>query len=116
MLMSPILARGQELVPYAHPFHAHHLAGVVLDWSGAPVSGVTVEVSDRPFMPSNGEASHVLASAKTDKNGHFAFPNLNLRTTRYLHLSLPGFDPAEVGVKHRLFAPQELRIKLHIAA
>jgi hypothetical protein len=110
------LGQGIELITYARPFHAHRLAGTVVDRSGASVPGVTVTVCDGVATSCNADDAHVLASVKTDENGHFAFPNLNLRQPRLIHLSMNGFDPMEARVKWRLFAPREVRLMLTVAA
>jgi hypothetical protein len=86
-------ARAQlVLITIVRPFQAHHLAGDVVDSTGAPVAGVVVEECDALFTPlqprgpkgepvsgvlprdCDREPKHVLASTTTDANGHFAFP------------------------------------------
>ena len=127
-------ARAQmELIEFAHPFHARNLAGGVVDSTGAPVSGVLIEECDVPFTPvqargSSGEPipevlhgdcdqypKHVLASTKTDANGHFAFPQARMGTAHYLFVRVDGWDPMQITVKLRWFAKGNLRIRLHIA-
>jgi hypothetical protein len=122
-----------ELITIERPLRASNLAGIVVDPTGAPVSGAVVEDCDALFSPilargAAGEPAqavlqgdcdrdpkHVLGSTETDANGHFVFPRANLGTTHYLHLSCRGFDPMQITVKLRFFARPRVRIKLHIA-
>jgi hypothetical protein len=122
-----------ELITYGRPFFARSLAGVVVDTTGAAVSGVVVEECSVHFTPiplrgpagesisgvAEGDCAkdprYVMASVTTDANGHFAFPKAKLGSTHYLHLHSMGFDPMQITVKLRLYARSELRIKLVIA-
>jgi hypothetical protein len=108
LLMIALPARAIELITIEHPFRSHHLAGVVVDTTGAPVSGVVVEDRDSTF-------THVLASTKTDANGYFAFPKAKKGTTHYPHLNNYGFDPMQITVQLGWFAKCNLRIRLYIA-
>jgi len=128
----PALAQ-LELITFERPLRASSLAGIVVDPTGVPVSGVVVEDCDALFSPvlargAAGEPAqvalqgdcdrdpkHVLGSTETDANGHFVFPRAKLGTTHYLHLSCRGFDPMQIAVKLRFFARPGVRIKLYIA-
>jgi hypothetical protein len=122
-----------ELVTIEKPIGSHHLAGVVVDSTGAPVPDVVVEECKVMFSPvqtrdSAGEplrdvlhgdcgqeSKNILASTATDAKGYFAFPKAKMGTTHYLHLEHYGFDPMQIKVKLRLFAKGNLHIRLHIA-
>lgn len=126
-------ARAIELITIERPFRAHHLAGVVVDSTGAPVSGVVVEECDALFTPiqvkgpegkpvswvahgpCDRDPKHILASTKTDANGHLAFPQVKTGTTHYLIMRIDGWDPMQIAVQLRWIAKGNLRIKLHIA-
>ena len=101
-------ARAIELITIERPFRAQNLAGVVVDSTGATVSGVVVEACDAAYK-------RVLATTRTDANGHFAFPKAKIGTTHYLHFQSNGFDPMQITVQLRRFAKGNLRIKLYIA-
>jgi hypothetical protein len=122
-----------ELVVIEKPFAARTLSGIVVDSTGAAVSGVVVEQCDVLFNPIKArnaegeptgevlpgdcsqEPSHVVASAKTDEKGHFSFPSAKTGRTYYLHLSCPGFDPMQIAVKLRFYSRSGVRIKLRVA-
>jgi hypothetical protein len=104
----PARAQGYALIVIEHPFRAHQLAGIVVDPSGASVSGVVVEDCNPAF-------DHVLTSTTTDANGYFAFPQAKIGTTHYLHMQFNGFNPMRITVVLRRFAKPRLQIKLHIA-
>jgi len=124
---------GIDLITIERPYHARSLAGFVVDQSGAPISGVVVEECDASFSPRpvsdlaekptpvtmlwdcERDPKHVLASTKTDANGHFAFPGASKVRTHYLHLSLNGWDPMQVIVKVSRLAGSAPRIKMYIA-
>jgi hypothetical protein len=123
-----------ELVTYDRPFVARSLAGIVVDYSGAPVPGAVVEECDVPFTPvplrgptgeqTSGVAEgdcdqdprHVLASRTTDEGGRFVFPRAKRGSTHYLHIVSRGFDPMQIKVKLRFVAHSELRIRLKVAS
>lgn len=119
---------GVDLIVDERPLHAHHLAGVILDYNGVPLPGVRIEVCDWPYTPlhfesipetrrgpCDGDPKHVIASTESDSNGHFSFPRLGVWRTRYLHLSLNGMNPMEVGVKWAFFAHVGVKIKMVVA-
>ena len=125
---------GIELITFAHPFRTHHLAGVVVDATGAPVPGVVIEDCVQTFrqvrapgdaeppvfeeamvLDCHSEPKHILASTTTDSNGRFKLPHAKMGSTHYLYVYCPGFDPMQITVKLRWFARRNLRIKLHIA-
>jgi len=99
---------GVELLILEKPMQAEKLAGVVVDSTGAPVSGVTIEDCDPAF-------SHVLVSTTTDTAGYFAFPEAKIGTTHYLHVQINGFDPMRITVVLRRFAKTKLHIRLSVA-
>jgi hypothetical protein len=108
-LALPALAQYETIV-IKHPIRAQRLAGIVEDSTGAPIAGVAVEDRDSAFKS-------VLASTKTDANGHFAFPGAAHGKTHYLHLQSLGFDPLEITVKlHHVGGRSELRVELHVAS
>jgi hypothetical protein len=107
MLALPALA-GVELLILEKPMQAEKLAGVVVDFTGTPVSGVTIEDCGPAF-------NRVLLSTTTDATGHFAFPQAKTGTTHYLHVQMNGFDPMRITVVLRRFAKTKLHIRLHIA-
>jgi len=133
LAFSPPAWGGIELITIKHSFHAHNLAGVVVDASGAPVAGVLVEECDASFSPrmvkdSAGEPvpelmlwdcdrdpKRVMASTTTDANGSFSFPQAKKAKAHYLHLSLRGFDPMQIVVKLSRLARSELHIQMHVA-
>ena len=122
-----------ELITYEHPFRVRSLAGVVVDPTGAPVSGVVVEECDASFSPRpvndsagnpvpmlmlwdcDRDPKHIMTSTTTDCVGHFAFPDAKKAKAHYLHLNLDGFDPMQVVVKVSRFARSELHIRMHVA-
>jgi hypothetical protein len=122
-----------QLITVEHPFDARSLAGVVVDASGAPIPGVAVEECDASFTPlpinepggqpappimlwdCDRNPKHVMASTKTDTNGHFSFRRTRNAKVHYLHLSLDGFDPMQITVIVKRSAPSELRIQMQVA-
>jgi len=103
----PALA-GNELIVIERPFHARALAGVVVDWNGAPVPGVTIEDCDPAF-------DRVLASTTTDASGHFAFPEAKIGTTHYLRLKSNGFNQMHIAAELRHLAKGAVRVRLVVA-
>jgi hypothetical protein len=127
-------ARAIELITFSSPFHAHEFAGVVVDQTGAPVSGVVIEdcvqtfgqqwtsihekkaILDEPMLlDCHSEPKHVLASTTTDSNGRFKFPQAKKGTTHYLNICCKGFDPMQITLQLRWFAKRNIKIMLHIA-
>ena len=126
--------RAIELITIEHPFRVQHLAGVVVDTTGAPVPGVVIVdcvqsfrqvrasgdaetpvFEKRMILDCQVEPKHVLASTTTDSQGRFNFPHTKMENTHYLYIQSPGFDPMQITVKTCWFARRNLRIKLHIA-
>jgi hypothetical protein len=108
LMAAPAAWAGIELIVIERPFHARHLAGVVVDTTGEVVSGAVVEERDPTF-------NRVLASTTTDANGHFAFQDAHFGVTYQLKARAKGFNPIQITVRLRHFARAELRIKLWIA-
>jgi hypothetical protein len=96
-----------EIVVVQRPFRTHSLAGVVVDPSGAILPGATVDDCDPTF-------SRVLATTTTDSTGYFAFSGTKIGSNHYLRFRSRGFNPLEISVKLRHFAPAQLRVKLPI--
>jgi uncharacterized GH25 family protein len=125
-------ARAIELISIANPFHAHKLAGVVVDDTGTPVPGVVVDecaaifitrhawngfgeqVSDEQDTDCNLEPKHILSSTITDANGRFAFPHQKQGSRHYLYLHSREFDPMKIIVKIHWYARRTLRIEIHV--
>jgi hypothetical protein len=128
-------ARAQmALIEFAHPFSARNLAGVVVDSTGATVSGVVIEdcvqtfiqarasveaetpiFEKRMILDCHSKPEHILASTTTDSNGRFKLTHAKMGSTHYLFVYCPGFDPMQITVKLRWFAKRNLRIRLVIA-
>ncbi|MGA2634546.1 MAG: carboxypeptidase-like regulatory domain-containing protein [Terracidiphilus sp.] len=134
ILFCAIPAQAIELIEFEHPFRAHHLAGVVVDSMGSPVAGVVIEdcvqtfrqirvpgdaeppVSEKSMiLDCHFEPKHALASATTDANGLFVFPDTKMGTTHHLYVSAYGFDPEQITVKLRHFAKRNLLIRIKVA-
>jgi hypothetical protein len=98
-----------ELITIESPFRAQNLAGIVVDSTGAPVPGASIEDRDATF-------TQVLASTTTDANGSFEFQRARVGTTHYLHIQSNGFDPMHITVTLRHLAKLKLKIQLHIAS
>jgi hypothetical protein len=109
VLLAIALAANAEyqIVEIERPFRAHHLAGVVVDPSGATVAGAMVDDCDPTF-------SRVLGSATSDADGNFAFPLAKIGSTHYLSFHARGFNPLRITVKVRYFAREKLIVKLPI--
>jgi hypothetical protein len=99
---------GVELLILEKPMQAEKLAGVVVDSTGAPVSGVTIEDCNSAF-------DRVLQSTTTDATGHFAFPAAKIGTTHHLHVQMNGFDPMHITVIMKRPARAKLHIRLYVA-
>lgn len=107
-IASAAFAQGYALITLERPFQARNLAGLVVGHAGAPVRGVLVEECDASF-------TRILASTRTDKDGHFAFPKATSGSRHYLSLSKDGFNPMHVTVHIRHLAATEVRIHLSVA-
>jgi len=125
---------GIELVEIESAIHARHLAGIIVDPTGAPISGVLVKecassaggAQDSPppefareftQFDSNCENTNklVVAWAISDSSGHFVLPKLSSNGPYQILVSSNGFDPMRMTIKLRFLAPKQLRIKMHIA-
>jgi len=123
-----------ELIEIGYPIRARHLAGVVLDPSGAGVPGVLIGEcavatgKPAPEVPAfasgfgafqascGGDNEHVVAWAVSDSAGHFAVPNVTSARAHKLVISAAGFDPIRLTVRLRRIARKEMRITLKVAA
>lgn len=105
-LAVPLIAQGNQIVELL-PTDARHLAGVVTDATGAGISGALVEDCDSTYK-------RVIASEKTDANGHFSFPNARYGSVHYLSVRCPNFDLTHVKVMIGSLAKRGLRIRLAV--
>jgi len=98
-----------ELVTQKEVSVSHALAGHTVVWgTEEPISGATVEVYSSDWKT-------VLASTKTDKQGHFSLPQGATRKLFYIRVSAPGMNVYELRVRIKKQAAQELTIRLSIA-
>lgn len=86
--------------------HAGTVEGLVLDPSGAPVAGATVELT-QAWTGSR-------AAATTDTRGEFRLPNLAFNPYR-LAVRLDGFVPVSRDVEVRSVVPVKLKLELTLA-
>ena len=85
------------------------LAGhVLVRGSDEPARGVTVELRSPDWQT-------VLASTKTDEQGHFLLEEPKTGKLFYIRVSAPGMDIYELRVRIKKQATQELTIRLSIA-
>lgn len=85
------------------------LAGQVLvRGTDEPARGVTVELCSPDWQT-------VLASTKTDEQGHFSLSQPATAKLFYIRVSSPGMDIYELRVRVKKHAAQELTIHLSIA-
>ncbi len=56
----------------------------------------------------------VVASTRTDGNGHFSFPNANKKNVHYLRFSMPGINTSLIKAKITPSGDKELSIVLNI--
>src|SRR5215469_9679648 len=85
-VLIPAAVAVREIVVIEEPQPARQVDGVVLDPSGAPISGMTV--TDR----TEDEAT-VLRSTRTDEQGRFHFSKKRAKTLYYLRFDHPLFNP-----------------------
>lgn len=107
-LAMPLMAHALETVQYSRVFSARHLAGVAMDWSGATIANVKVEICKAHW-------ADCFVSTMTKVGGEFSFPSERGAAIYYLRLSCPGFDPLEVKVRLRTFAPKQLKLRMNVA-
>jgi hypothetical protein len=105
----PVSLDAQYSVEIENVQLARSLAGVVVDFSGAPIPRVLVE----EFSPDWKES---LRSTMTDAKGSFAFSPVKDRNVYYFQLRLNGFNPLRVRVKVARKRGRELRLTLEVAA
>ena len=98
-----------ELVIQKEISVSHALAGHALVWgTDEPVSGATVELYSSDWKT-------VLASTKTDEQGHFSLEQPTTGKLFYVRVSAPGMDSYELRVRIKKQVAQELTIHLSIA-
>ena len=98
-----------ELVVQKETSVSHALAGHALVWgTDEPVSGATVELYSSDWKT-------VLASTKTDEQGHFSLEQPATGKLFYFRVSAPGMDSYELRVRIKKQVAQELTIHLSIA-
>ena len=98
-----------ELVTQKEISVSHALAGHALVWgTDEPVSGATVELYSSDWKT-------VLASTKTDEQGHFSLEQPTTGKLFYVRVSAPGMDSYELRVRIKKQVAQELTIHLSIA-
>jgi hypothetical protein len=94
---------------------AKRLAGVVIDPSGAPISGVNIKLQRCDFQ-ADGQMKRrepVLSTTQTDSQGLFSFTSDLRPRNACLIFGAEGFNPLLVGIEWRSSAPP-LEIKLPI--
>lgn len=102
-------AYATELVIQKEISVSHALAGHAIVWgTDEPVSGATVELCSSDWKT-------VLASTKTDKQGHFSLEQPASGRLFYIRVSAPGMDSYELRVRIKKRVAQELKIRLRIA-
>jgi hypothetical protein len=85
------------------------LAGhVLVRGTDEPVRGATVELCSPDWQT-------VVASAKTDEQGHFSLEQPAKGKLFYIRVSAPGMDIYELRVRINKHATQELTIHLSVA-
>ena len=85
------------------------LAGhVLVKGTDEPADGVTVELR-------SSDLKDVLASTKTDANGHFSLETPKTGKLFYIRVSAPGMDIYELRVRINKNSAQELVIRLSVA-
>jgi hypothetical protein len=98
-----------ELVVQREVSVSHALAGHTVAWgTEEPISGATVELCSSDWKT-------VLASTKTDKQGHFSLQQPTTRELFHIRVSAPGMNMYELRVRIKKQAAQELTIRLTIA-
>jgi len=98
-----------ELVIQKEVSVSHALAGNTIAWgTDEPISGATVELCSSDWKT-------VLASTKTDKQGHFSLEQRATGKLFYIRVSAPGMNMYELRVRLNKHATQELTIHLSVA-
>jgi hypothetical protein len=94
----------QEKVSVSRALAGH----VLVRGTDEPARGVTVELCSPDWQT-------VLASRKTDEQGHFSLEQPATGKLFYIRVSAPGMDIYELRVRINRHATQELTIHLSIA-
>ena len=98
-----------ELVTQKEVSVSRALAGhVLVSGTDEPASGVTVELRSPDWQT-------VLASTKTDEQGHFLLEQPKTGKLFYIRVSAPGMNIYELRVRIDKHAAQELTIRLSVA-
>ena|ERR1700685_4017599 len=108
LILAMRMGHSTELVEQKETSVSRTLAGHAIVWGNEPVSGVTVELC-------SSEWKSVLASTKTDKNGHFSLEKPATGKLFYIRLSAPGMNSYQLRVRIRARAAPELTIHLSVA-
>lgn len=107
LLLTLGISAQHEIVEIEQPQSAKAVAGVVVDPSGAPLSGVTVEERSEDWKA-------VLRSTETDENGRFHFKPSQNKTVYYLYLSRYGFNWLRIKLQLSKTAKSPLVVKMPI--
>ena len=100
-------AQGNETVEYSKPIHLSHVRGVVLDWSGTPISGARIEV--------HAVSDHqVLASVFSDARGEFDFGKRALLPRFELDAIAKNFDITRYTIIRSWIGHRGIRIVLRV--
>jgi hypothetical protein len=91
----------QEKVSISRVLAGHVDIGI----TKVPAEGITVELCSSDWKT-------VLASTKTDANGHFFLEKPKSGEMFYVRLSAPGVNPYQLRVQLKKHGPQELKIHL----
>jgi Carboxypeptidase regulatory-like domain len=107
LLLALSISAQQVIVEIEKPQPAKSVAGVVVDPSGAALSGVTVEERSQDWKV-------VLRSTETDENGRFHFASRQNKTLYYLYFSHSGFNWLRIKLQVNKKAKSPLVVKMPI--
>jgi len=109
LVFSATCAHATQTVEQKWVSVSHSLAGqVVVLGTEEPASGVTVELRSPGWK-------EVIASVKTDNEGHFSFAPVGKSELFYMRVSAPGMDIYQLRVRVDKHSGQELNIHLSVA-
>ena len=106
-LLALSISAQQEIVVIEQPQSAKSVAGVVVDPSGAALSGVTVEERSQDWKV-------VLRATETDENGRFHFASSPNKTLYFLYFSRSGFNWLRIKLQVSKRAKSSLVVKMPI--